>query len=297
MSEIEPSATLEKPNVSGLAEASKDRGWFQYLFWAMLGVNALILICVWPGPNGNKIVSIVYFTSLVTTVELIGATAGFRFGFAIWKWILAVILMIAIGGISCNACSSGSHELSAFMVFNFGIFLASSATAVLLRVFKGDLRKVGSKEAYGDGMQFGIRDIIILTTAVAVFVAIGQWVSKFEGMMVGPMLWAVFALGALMSFSLSATVWAMLGKQVTVLKLGGILLVSGLSFYAIFRFLSFGATYFFPLIALYSQLMFFLMAFSIRRFSTLAIMPSPSHRRILLLGVPVMLPWASSTPE
>jgi hypothetical protein len=153
---------------------------------------------------------------------LFASSLGFWLGMgnSWWRfWIVPLVgpLIGFMGGFR-----HGGHEQLEFQTFFLVIVAVVALTAFVLRVFKGQLKLIQSDDPIEDALQFGIRDLMIVTTIVAVVAAFGpsivRWISPDNTPRTNILL-AIIGFSAFLAISTVTSIWAFLGRQVSVPKI------------------------------------------------------------------------------
>ena len=155
-------------------ESEDDTSWkWRIAFWTVVSLTVLcyLFLGFFFSTTGPDLVSTIWFVALVFLCCLLGAYTGL--GRKPVRW-LAVAMLTPLIGAYAGYSLGGGRDLLEFEVFVIGIVAVMALTTWVLRVCKGDLIRVMPGDQNIDALQFGIRDILIWTTATAVFIAIGQ---------------------------------------------------------------------------------------------------------------------------
>jgi hypothetical protein len=113
------------------------------------------------------------------------------------------------------------NSLLEFEIFICRIVGIEAITTFALRRFAGNLKRLAPSDKTVDALQFGVKDLLIWTTAVAGFIAIGQVVTGSETSMADPidsLLITILAMATCMAIPTVVNVWALFGRNVTLPK-------------------------------------------------------------------------------
>ena len=156
-------------------------------------------------------------------------------------------------------------ELREFQVFCLGIIGTVAVTTLWLRFWKGRLRHISESEGSDDALQFGIKDIFIWTTTIAILLGIGHWLMKFVDEAGAPrdnILVLILGLAISIALATVVNIWALLGHRVSIVKLITLVLVTAAAATADFFLIPNG--FFFVCVTLIAQILFLLMLVVLR---------------------------------
>jgi hypothetical protein len=250
---------------AGSNNPSSGTGWL-VVFWVILiGIGMVYLFFSWlvSSDRGPDLMGIIYFSSLVPICCFAGAYAGL--GNHPLRWPAVLIVGPLIGWYA--SFSLGGNSLPEFEAFCLGIMGIVASTTLVLRRWKGTLRPVATGGLHSDGLQFGIKDLLIWTTVAAILVAIGQALFKYsENNNAGRIDEYLMILGLSISLAIATVVniWALFGNQVTALKLLTVVLMtfgSAASCYWLYSM----QVWFFAMIAIANQFVVVALMLALRK--------------------------------
>ncbi|MEM7456090.1 MAG: hypothetical protein AAF456_17205 [Planctomycetota bacterium] len=167
--------------------------------------------------GGDSIVEYVAFTLLVFLCCITGFWAGL--GNALWRWLIIPVVSPLYGLLM------SSNEIVEFSVFSLGMIFTIMITTLLLRTTKGRLQPVVSTE-FREGLQFGIKDILIWTTAIAELITVSRLIFNYvsdDFRINASIIPSILALAACIALTTTINIWGMFGKQISTLKSIGLL--------------------------------------------------------------------------
>jgi hypothetical protein len=141
-------------------------------------------------------------------------------------------------------------------------------TTLILRVWKGRLQVVADQEGRIDALQFGIKHIFIWTTAIAIFLGVGQFFLKYVDLLglsrnQASTFLMIFGLSLSISIATVVNIWAMLGSRISIFKTITLILVTSGAMVA--NFFLFPIGYFFAIVTLVTQFLILFTMFVLRR--------------------------------
>lgn len=179
-----------------------------------------------------------------------------------WRWIPIAIASPMMGFISGRQAGGGSAE---YHFYCLSIIVIVGLTTLILRLWKGELQIVDDQEERIDALQFGVKDIFIWTTAIAVFLGVGRYCLEYVemlGVSQTQEFLMIFGLALSSSLAIVFNVWAMLGNRISILKTISLLLVTSGAIVA--NFFLFPMGYFFSVVTLIVQFLFLFTMFALR---------------------------------
>ena len=197
---------------------SRQRGW-KIACWVMIGLSVLSYLIV--GQFLDHTTPQHWFTNfflapLVFLSCLMGAYAGL--GNFVWRWPVILISTPILGWHADY--STGSVNLLEFEIFVGGIVGVVALTTFILRCWKGSLVRIELGDTTRtDALQFGIKHLLIWTTAAAITIAIAQAISgtQPEGNIAGGymILFPIAGMSASIAIAAVIDIWALFGSQLT----------------------------------------------------------------------------------
>ena len=183
----------------------KNQIW-QIAFWLTIFFCVISTMAFAPWfPSRIELYRLAFLSPMILLCCLIGAYAGF--GRSILRWVVVLILAGSLGWYA--TISAGSPV---FVVLVFGIVGVTLATTMALRIWKGSLIRTETCNPAPDGLQFGIRHLMIGTTVAAVLLAIGKaiWNNPLEPNR--DILWILVGLPICFGIATVVNIWALFGK-------------------------------------------------------------------------------------
>jgi hypothetical protein len=206
--------------------ASVRTGWMA-VFWIILALDTLYFLS-FPFINMGNVEAwmvLTFFSSLTPICSLIGAYAGL--GTHVLRWPVVMIVGPLTGAYANFA--TGGGELAEFQAFCLGVIAVVALTTSVLRIWKGKLSLIGPKDLVTDGLQFGIKDLLIWTTTVAILIAINQAIFKISGSLNldgnHPFV-MIFGISISLALTTVINIWAIFGKHITAKKLMAVVLMT-----------------------------------------------------------------------
>ncbi len=137
---------------------------------------------------------------------------------SLWRFLFLAIAYIALS-ILLNTKEDGPPLQLLLLLFPLMIGLPTLLTLESIKLFLGRFRRGEIYDDTKEGLQFGLKHLVILTTVVAVLsrisIMLGPWFRRLDAP--PPNLSIVFAIViCIMSFNTLLGVWAMLGKNAVV---------------------------------------------------------------------------------
>ena len=181
--------------------------------WLPLAVMILVAACAHPFYGvGGDVITVIFAGSVLSTACLIGT--GFGIANSWWRFPAAPFAIIApafaIGaarGIRFDVAGAIITAAIPFVVFT---------TLECVKFFFGKFKVQSDEKPTKDGLQFGIGQLMIITTSVAVFISVIKFLTGFfdddsrslESFLIG------FMFVAILGFFTLANVWALMGSAV-----------------------------------------------------------------------------------
>ena len=222
-------------------------------FWALAIILTIAFLTTATVAGTNTAwrdgLQICFFVGLVSLACLSGAYIGL--GGRIAVRVLFVLAAPLLGLVACIAV--GMQELFEFEVFTCGIAATVALTTLALRRWKGNLQELAPGVRSEDGLRFGIKDIFIWTTCVAVAITLLRSISNFDQHNPNPGGLHILGLACCISVTAVFCIWALLGRRITAEKILILATVVGLSTLTIHRFFEFDGGFTFSVIAAISQ--------------------------------------------
>ncbi len=219
-----------------------------------------VLLCIYSNSRPD-LLSYGVFSLLIVYASMLGFWLGL--GDAWWRWIVVPLISPALG--LCAGIKMLGEQLQ-FQVFCLAIVAIVAFTTLVLRFWKGRLRYVADSELLEDALQFGIKDILIWTSAVAILLAVWQRLAEFVEERNDPsfnILLLILGLSGSIAIATVFNIWAFLGQQVSVIKIFTLILAICAASTAILFMVPTGP--FFVCVTLIAQVLLLVMLLVLRR--------------------------------
>lgn len=180
-----------------------------------------------------------------------------------WRWLLAIVTPVLLGfGVSI-AIAFRNEERNVFICMFCGATGLAALTTFLLRVAKGEYKRVEPDASTTDALQFGIRDLLIWTAVFAVIIAILKAILGAEFQIHSPEVTLIVVVSISFSLATVIDIWAIHGKQLTPTKVLVVFVMTCCAmlanYFTISRF-----QWFFPSVVLLGQALAVAMMLSFR---------------------------------
>lgn len=223
----------------------------------------IVLCLLFPLSGGPNAFAVAMFGLLTFLCAMLGFWASL--GNVWWRWIVIASCSPMMGFISGLKGSESSTE---FHVYCMSIIAIVAITTLILRVWKGRLQVVADQEGRIDALQFGIKHIFIWTTAIAIFLGVGQFFLKYVDLLglsryQASTFLMIFGLSLSISIATVVNIWAMLGSRISIFKTITLILVTSGAMVA--NFFLFPIGYFFAIVTLVTQFLILFTMFVLRR--------------------------------
>ena len=218
--ELAPASDTSQPTESNRSDnlSRPDKIVWRLAFWLTVTLLVILMLATMSmvSPVGPTASAIPFFSALTTIAGIIGVWVGL--GSAKTRWAVGAIAPAVLAWLITKAIRS-TGEMNIFAAMTYLTTGLVALTTGVLRLTKGNLKRVDERLPMTDGLQFGIKDLMIWTTTIAIVFAIGRGlvaadfhVFRYEFMFVGSLALGVAA-------SLVINVWAFLSIEMTSEKL------------------------------------------------------------------------------
>lgn len=208
-SEIENVDSSDEPNQRALL-----------VFWMLQAGSVIYLVTcgLFALRLNEDIFGIIAFSCMILLASFMGAFAGL--GNRRYRTLLVALLTPVLGLLAAWSLSPGLDELFAFELFIGSVVVIVGITTCVLRVFKGRIQHVGAGQDYVDGLRFGIRDVMIWTTVVAILIPVVKLLVQVSPLF--NMFDVVQTIGVLAACVLAGTVvciWSVFGRRLSLARM------------------------------------------------------------------------------
>ena len=193
------------------------RNW-QLGFWAILTI-ALVSMFVshyWVSPSGPTLSAIPFFSSIFLFSCFVGAWAGL--GSGVHRWFALCAIPPLLAWIICLAIRS-LNEYGIFFMMVVSVTGFILVTTLVLRLAFGRLVRTEYDQVIEEALQFGIRDLFLWTTVIAILLAVTKGITNLD---ISPhpgqhqfILLSTIGMGS----ATVVNIWALFGKSITTTKM------------------------------------------------------------------------------
>ena len=144
---------------------------------------------------------------------------GYWVGFGKYAWRVPIAILVAT--LTALVSEGFSYRMTfLYFLFSFGIVLVVAATSYAERIVFGELKQIDKRcNDHVDAFQFGVRDILLWTTSVAVALTVGKWLVSIPGNSGLYQTLVVFGLIGTMVSTSTVAIWAFLGQTVSFVRI------------------------------------------------------------------------------
>lgn len=225
---------------------SASQSWRKRFWWIISGAAVTMIATLKMVDHSGPTVSAVPFFSCVFFFScVLGGWCGL--GSGLGRVVLPAILPLPLGFLVDVAVGSRVDEVLYALVYGIVLFVAFATFS--LRLTKGRLVQLRPSEQAADALRFGIKDVMIWTTVVAVLLTIGRALIGPDILSVQREFKLIFAISFGMATATVVNVWAMHGQQITSTKIVVVTIFTILAA-AITAFAMDDSPWFFPLVLL-----------------------------------------------
>lgn len=210
-----------------------------FVWWIIIAFSVAAFLPLGVNTSGVNLLTAVFVSACVSLLAAIGLWMAL--GHSVFRYLFgAAALIIVTVLLQVGQQSFHFEQLMRLMIFSSTIVVAVAFPVGIIRlVLRGDLLQVdlepdAHEKQTMEVLQFSIRHILTLTTAIAFVAALGRFVLSYSdgGSGSSDPLFFLLALGTTLGMSSVVAVWATLGRETFYRTIASFVVAACLGFIA-----------------------------------------------------------------